>query len=160
MAQLKRREKLIKPALQLKIVAMFLVISALSVGLQSMLLSRSLVTAFGGDTSTMFAILRSNLLMTLAILVPSTILVGTILTFRIAGPLHRIEAFLRSVLRGEKPADCKLRRHDELQELCELVNGATRPLRRIELAEDVDASGVEAAPSLVSSDGAERPVSP
>jgi hypothetical protein len=58
--------------------------------------------------------------------------VGVLTTFRVAGPLYRIEMFLKQVARGEKPADCRLRKGDELVEFCEVVNLATAPLRRTE----------------------------
>jgi hypothetical protein len=64
-----------------------------------------------------------------AVLLPLTLSVGIVATFRIAGPLHRFETFLRAIANGEKPADCKIRRGDELQEFCTLLNDVTAPLR-------------------------------
>lgn len=124
-----RHRKLVQPRLQLKIVGMFLALSIAAVVLQSLLLSRSLRAAFADDPAAMYALLRGNLLSTLAVLVPATLLVGTILTHRLAGPLFRFERFLEAVERGECPDDCRIRRRDELQGLCRLLNRVTAPLR-------------------------------
>ena len=62
-------------------------------------------------------------------LLPLTIAIGILVTFRIAGPLYRFERFLELVIRGEQVGPCKLRNGDELQDLCDLINEATRPLR-------------------------------
>jgi len=148
MVKLVRKTRLIKPGLQLKLVAMFLAISVLAVLLQSLLMSRSLNKELGDEVA-MFGFLRENLLATLAVLVPATVLIGTILTFRIAGPLYRFERFLEEVERGEMPTDCRIRQRDELRELCGLLNRVTRPLRTLEPHERNGGSDVEDAPSLI-----------
>ncbi len=130
-----RRKKLVNPSLQLKIVFMFLVISVLAVGIQSVLMSHSLTAFAEGDSERVFALLRENLLVTLAALLPATLIVGAITTFRIAGPLYRFERFLESIERGENPPDCVLRRGDDLKDFCATLNRVTRPLRTSEIAE-------------------------
>ena len=78
-------------------------------------------------------------------------IVGVITTFRIAGPLFRFQQFLESIERGEKPADCKIRRTDDLHEFCAVLNRVSRPWRMAGDAEPesrpVRAAG--AVPSLV-----------
>ena len=76
-------------------------------------------------------------------MLPITATVGILATFRIAGPLNRIEAFLTEVRDGSKPADCIIREGDELRELCDLVNEVTAGLR--EPGVDPAASEREAA---------------
>lgn len=76
-----------------------------------------------------------SLVVTFVILVPLTAALGAVLTHRTAGPLHRFEVYLEQLRDGENPGPCKLRRGDELQELCELLNQATEPLRSPEPAE-------------------------
>ena len=63
------------------------------------------------------------------VLLPLTFLVAIASASRWAGPLVRLERFLREVARGESPEDLKLRRGDELQDLARLLNEATAPLR-------------------------------
>jgi nitrogen fixation/metabolism regulation signal transduction histidine kinase len=60
---------------------------------------------------------------------PLTIAVGILVTFRIAGPVYRLKEFLKSIASGATPEDCRLRKGDELQDLCSLANDATAPLR-------------------------------
>jgi hypothetical protein len=47
--------------------------------------------------------------------------VGVLATFRLTGPIDRIERHLEAVARGEDPAPCRIRKGDEFQELCDRV---------------------------------------
>jgi len=148
-----RTDRLVNPRLQLKVVFLFLVVSVLAVGIQSVLMSRSLatLTQVEGGTEEVYGLLRENLFVTLAALLPATMIVGVITTFRIAGPLFRFQEFLESIERGENPADCKIRRTDDLHEFCEVLNRVSRPWRT---AADVKAEAtatreVGTVPSLV-----------
>jgi signal peptidase II len=62
-------------------------------------------------------------------LLPLTIAVGILVTFRIAGPVYRFEQYLKSVLRGELTGPCRIRKGDEFHELCELLNQVVSTLR-------------------------------
>ena len=73
-----------------------------------------------------------------AVVMPLSFAVGVLITFRVAGPVYRLERFLSEVLRGEKPADCRLRKGDELHELCALMNRATAGLRARADGSDAD----------------------
>ena len=131
MTKNQRREKLVNPRLQLRIVFMFLVVSILAVGIQSVLMSRTLGSLGFTEARSdqMFTLLRENLFVTLAALLPATVIVGVITTFRIAGPLFRFQSFLESIERGENPPDCRIREHDDLQEFCSTLNRVSRPWR-------------------------------
>lgn len=62
--------------------------------------------------------------------------------------IRLIAAFLGEIIRGEKPDDCRLRKGDELQDLCRLLNRATAELRAREglaAGESPHARGVERA---------------
>lgn len=63
------------------------------------------------------------------VILPLTLVVGILTTFRIAGPIYRFEKFLESVARGERPQACRLRNGDDLVDFCELLNRVTEPLR-------------------------------
>ncbi len=62
-------------------------------------------------------------------LLPLTIAVGVMVTFRIAGPVYRFEKYLREVHEGTELRPCKLRKGDELEELCAIINIVTEPIR-------------------------------
>lgn len=132
----KRRIKLIKPRLQIRMVGIFLGMLALSLGLEYLVLANQLAAlsnnmpSDGGYLmSELPTLLNRVLLLSIGLLMPMTFVVGVLVTFRIAGPVYRFEQYLGAVARGEKMPDCRLREGDQLQELCGIINEATRPLR-------------------------------
>jgi hypothetical protein len=132
----KRRIKLIKPGLQLKLVAMFAGVSASSLLLQYMLFAARFSEVAstlpdGGSQvlSVLPGILMQVLAMSFAFLLPVMLCVGILATFRIAGPVYRFEQYLKQVARGEVTEPCRIRDGDELWDLCDLINEATAPLR-------------------------------
>ena len=72
--------------------------------------------------------------MTGALLVPASIVIGALVTKRIAGPLHRFEQYLEDVVAGEAKGPCEIRADDELQELCQLINRVTKDARTASLS--------------------------
>lgn len=115
-------------------------VAALALVLQYLLFARILSDVAAGlpdDGNLMIEVAADKLLAALAIsfvvLLPATLWIGIQSTHRIAGPLHRIEQFLRDVREGRARAQCELRRGDELQELCDLANQVTER-QRAELA--------------------------
>lgn len=149
-AQYKRRKKLIKPRLQLRMTGVFVGLVALMLLLQFILLTASLhhtSNLLPSDGPLLLEQTNSLALrlvfISAAVFLPLTMLVGIMSTFRIAGPLFRIEKFLKAVQNGEKPEDFTLRERDELKELAALINTSTAPLRTPEasLPEDASAPG-------------------
>lgn len=136
MARYQRRIKLIRPRLQLKLVATFAAVALLALLLQ-FLLFQSALTAVAAELpndgprllSSINGILASTLAISLCVFLPLCLHVGVLVTHRIAGPIHRFETFLEQVTRGDKPEDIRLRKGDELLELCTWINRATQPLR-------------------------------
>lgn len=159
----KRRIKLIKPSLQLKMTLLFVTVAALSILLQGVLLMSGLTRAaldLPNDHLMMLdrvnSVIFESLISSFVLFLPLTFAVGILTTFRFAGPIYRFEMFLRQVIRGEKPADCRLRKGDELKDFCELINEATAPLR----TGDPDEEGaVEAddVPSILATNTADSP---
>lgn len=151
----RRRIKLIKPRLQLKMVGVFVGLSALGfllqslhVGLRLSELSASMPEGGSYLMAVMPELPLEILLVSFGMLLPLTIAVGILVTFRIAGPVYRFEKFLKAVLRGEEVGPCRIRKGDEFQELCELINQATvaaREQRSKELAK-VDATPAQEQP--------------
>jgi hypothetical protein len=132
----RRRIKLIKPKLQLKLVGVFVGLSALGFLLQSLhvglRLSELAANVPEGGTYLMAVMPElplEILLVSFGMLLPLTIAVGILVTFRIAGPVYRFEKYLEAVVKGEEVGPCRIREGDEFQELCELINQATAALR-------------------------------
>jgi hypothetical protein len=132
----RRRIKLIKPRLQLKLVGVFVGLSALGFLMQSLhvgLRLSELAASIPEGGSYLMAVMPELpieiLLVSFGMLLPLTIAVGILVTFRIAGPVYRFEQYLKSVLRGEEVGPCRIRKGDEFQELCELLNQVTAALR-------------------------------
>jgi len=150
-----RRIKLIKPRLQLKMIGVFVGLSALGfllqslhVGLRLSELSASMPEGGSYLMAVMPELPLEILLVSFGMLLPLTIAVGILVTFRIAGPVYRFEKYLKAVIRGEEVGPCRIRKGDEFQELCELINeatAATREQRARELSK-VDAKATETAP--------------
>ncbi|MCF6285988.1 MAG: hypothetical protein L3K26_12450, partial [Candidatus Hydrogenedentes bacterium] len=72
----------------------------------------------------MLGFLGVNLLITLAVTLPVFLIVSRTATFKIAGPLHRMETHLRQVIREQSSGPCVIRKDDELQDFCALLNKA------------------------------------
>lgn len=131
-----RKKKLINSGLQLKMIAAFLFLSCISALFQVTLLNRSIMSLSSlmesdGDIllSEMPSLLMSNMILTLGVLLPMMLLVGILITHRIAGPIYRFEQHLEAIARGENPGACKIREDDELQSLCDTINRAVDQLR-------------------------------
>lgn len=133
----RRTRKLIQPGLQLRLVAAFASVAALACLFQVVLVNHSLLSLareLPADGDRVLAelprLLVSNLVVTLLVLLPATLVVGVLATHRIAGPVHRFRLWLGQVRRGEEPGPCRLRSGDELQELCEDLNRTFEALGR------------------------------
>lgn len=137
-----RKNKLIDPRLQLKFAAAFACTAGLAALVQAMVLSHTLSKLslqLPSDGQLVRdrtpALLASGLGWTLLLLVPLATATGVLMSFKLVGPLHRFKVFLRDVIAGRRPADCRIRKDDELHDVCALLNEATAPLRE---AQDAD----------------------
>ena len=65
----------------------------------------------------------------LVLIVPAIVLTGVLVTFRVVGPLQRIETYLRDLASGAPVGECRIRARDEAQGLCDAVNAAVKTLR-------------------------------
>lgn len=132
----KRRRKLIKGKLQLSLAAIFAGLSTLALLLQALAFGAMLANAantmpVGGDylLDMMPTVLGWSVVFSLGVVVPLTVAVGITTSFRLVGPVHRFEEFLREVIRGRQAGPCKIREKDAFSDLCGLINQATEPLR-------------------------------
>ena len=132
----RRKIKLIKPNIQLRLIGLFVGLSSLGFLMQSLHVGLRLSELAGsipeGGTYLMAvlpALPIEILLFSFGMLLPLTVALGIVVTFRIAGPIYRFEQYLKQVVRGEAVGPCRLRSGDQLQELCELINQVTEPIR-------------------------------
>lgn len=128
-----RWNKLPKRGLQLRMMAVFVTVACFAALFETFLLNRALIEvadSLPNDRDLVLDQLEGTFLSCLAwmalVLVPAVLVVGLLVTFRVAGPAYRIEVWLRGVAAGEiAPGDrCTLRGRDELGELCEAANDA------------------------------------
>jgi hypothetical protein len=127
----KRRIRLIKPRLQLRLIGAFAGLCALALLVHTLMVGALLMSVAGKLpqagmhlANALPAALGEALFWSFFLLLPSLLLIGVHLTFKIAGPLFRFERHLGEVVRGEEPGPCRLRKTDDLQELCALLNQA------------------------------------
>lgn len=149
----KRRRKLIQPGLQMRLTLAFLTTSLTCLCLQGFYLLQSITRQAPslpvGRPDRVAELLAEEIwvgvAISLAILVPLTIGVGILVTFRVAGPAYRFEQYLRSIARGEDPGPCRLRHRDELQNVCDAINAAVSRMRQNDDAESTpgDARPIE-----------------
>ena len=132
----RRRIKLIKPSLQLRLVGVFFGLTCLGGLIQTLHLTMRLsmlASSIPEGGNYLLAQLPSLPLeiffVAFFLLLPLTMAVGVVCTFLIAGPVYHFEKFLREVADGTQSQPCKLRKNDQLTDLCELINGATLEAR-------------------------------
>ena len=131
-----RRKVLIKPRLQLTIIGCFLGVSLLGFFLQATqtaLLVEELGTDLGMRTSEVNAmaidIAMKSLGISLMQFLPIVLAIGTLITFRFAGPVYRFEQWLGSFAKGEPMNECRIRKGDFLTGLCDKLNQAFHATR-------------------------------
>ena len=137
MKHVKRKRKLVLQGLQMGLIGCFLSLTAVGLLMEAMLLvshvsSLAASLPMGGHMLSMElpSLLWKSLLYSFLVLVPMTVGVGILATFRFAGPAYKLERHLRAIARGEDPGACQLRSGDDLQDLCEALNEAVETLRR------------------------------
>lgn len=132
----RRTRKLIDPRIQLNLLAIVFAATGVGIALQAGLTSirlDQLAREMQHDGMRLeeakLDVLSWSALHALGFAIPLVGLLAFTARFRIAGPLYRFRQFLGAVLRGEHPEPCRLRRHDEFQDLCELLNDVTAEAR-------------------------------
>ncbi len=143
----RRRLRLIRPKMQFRLILCFLGITALGLELQYLLFVRVLADAAtnaGPAGAGLLDLIGARLLIVLGVsfmlLLPVTLFVGVLVTHRLVGPIHRFEMYLKELLEGRSARECHLRKGDELLDLCDLINRATKPLRaQIEMEQEARA---------------------
>jgi signal transduction histidine kinase len=142
MPRVHRALRLLRPGPRLRLIRSYVTISALALLLQYVLFSQVLTQvarSLPSDGELMLAqadrLLLTLLVGSFVVLLPITFLVGVAVSSRWAGPLARMERYLRELARGETDAELELRHGDELRELTRLLRHVTAPLRAAEPSE-------------------------
>jgi nitrogen fixation/metabolism regulation signal transduction histidine kinase len=140
-----RRRQLVAPRLQLKLGLSFAGLVTLALALQFVFMVRSIsqiAMDLPGESAYHFDRFSTAALgvlgITALVVVPLTVLLGILATFRIVGPLQRIERYLRDVRDGGRPADLELREGDAMEVLAQLLNEITAPMRREQEVQGTD----------------------
>lgn len=152
MARFHRKRQLVKSRLQLKLILSLMGVACLATLFQIILVNRALSELGSqlpreGDLllQAIPGIIRSSVMLTLAFLVPFMMGVGLVLTHRIAGPIYRFEQYLKSVAAGEHEGPCKIRKGDELQDLCDVINEAVSALESRRSDDEVESDAAAEA---------------
>lgn len=136
--KIRRRIYLIKTKLQLKyagIILMFMFVTAWIVGSTVyytgwLLMGEKLANVYPqGRLVSIMRVIDLTLILRLLLLTPLVVLLSIFLSHKIAGPLYRVERFIKGVARGDLSAKLRLRKGDELQELAEAINDMTDDLK-------------------------------
>src|SRR6185503_8830047 len=124
-------KKLIQPGLQLRLILKFTASASVVVLIQAILLNHlvaGLSAKLPHDESILLdewpAVFRFQLVAAFALLVPMLTAIGIQASFRIAGPLHRLQQHLEALAAGEDPGPCSMRAGDELQHLAGPLHSA------------------------------------
>lgn len=127
----KRRVKLINPSLQLRLVGAFAGITAIALLTESLLLGLLLnrmaerVPSMGNEINAEIPMLLvQSIGASMLLVLPALLVIGTRVTFKVAGPLYRMQGHLDSVARGEEVGKCSIRKGDCLQDFCDSLNDA------------------------------------
>jgi hypothetical protein len=131
-----RRKKLIKPGLQMRLVVVFGCVACAMVLVQAIMLNHTLMNVFRrlpNDGPLILeewpGILTGSVLVTFALVVPITLGIGILATFKIAGPLYRFEQHFKELIAGRDPGPCRLRKDDELLDLADLITRGIEAVR-------------------------------
>jgi hypothetical protein len=152
-----RSQKLIRPGLQLRLTLTFVGLTAFALLFQFLLftsVTSSTLSDIPGEVSLTFAAMPEAylrvLLLSAGVVLPLTVAVGVLATFRVAGPIYGIMRFLSRLAVGEDPGECRIRRGDEYEDLCRLANDVAEAFRRRRSgAPETQDDGTAEPPSLV-----------
>ena len=132
----RRSIRLINPRLQHRMVGAFVGLAVLAMLLQFLFLGARLthvastIPDGGAELATEVPlVLVKVLLVSLIALIPIIYAFGVRITFKLAGPIYRFESFLRAVSEGTQVEECRIRRKDQLHDLCRQINEATAMAR-------------------------------
>lgn len=161
----RRRRKLIRPDVQLRVVVIAVAVASLALlvnfafSFSAAAAARSQITS-GMSALAGFEILQRELFRKFAIsvslAVPCAVGVGILYSFRFAGPIYRIRKHLGEMRTGRWDRPCTLRTGDDLQDVCDELNGASEAVCK--LLSQCDAALAAAEQALESGEGGDAAV--
>jgi hypothetical protein len=121
MPKYKRRIKLVDPLFQIHLTLIFVGLSAMGLVMQFILFQSSLSklsSQLPSDGAVLMEAVNGALPgllgLTILVILPLTYIVGVLTTFRIAGPIFRMKAYLRDAAEHGYTGPCRLRKGDKL----------------------------------------------
>ena len=136
MTTFKRKRKLIEPRIQIRFAILFLSTAALATLVQTIVFAafvHLMAERAPNDGQFLLNEASSALLWSASItfltLAPLTLALGVLSTFPIVGPLYRFRVYLGQIVSGEAEGPCRIRKSDDLQDLCVVLNQAVEQLR-------------------------------
>jgi methyl-accepting chemotaxis protein len=136
--RIRRRIYLVKPGFQLKYTGLILLFMLAVAGLSGytvyytgwLLMGEKLANVY--PQGRLVAIMRAinfTLIFRLALISPFVFLISILVSHKIAGPLFRIQKYIKSVSVGDLSARLTLRKGDELHDLAACINEMTNDLK-------------------------------
>jgi len=155
----RRRKQFIMSALQLKIVLPMVIITLSILFLNFILVYSDLFLMQAnksmGDTAVLTEISHAffkDLIISLVIAVPYTILAGIIFSFSYCGPIYRFTTYFKGLLNGRWDKPCTLREKDFLKDVNTDINNAVGVLtEKIKTQDDLIVETVDLLESSASS---------
>ncbi|MDD5448969.1 MAG: methyl-accepting chemotaxis protein [Candidatus Omnitrophica bacterium] len=136
--RIRRRQYLIKTRFQLKytgIIILFMFAVAWAAGYTVyytgwLLMGEKLANVYPqGRLIAIMRTINATLLLRVLLIAPFIALLSVFLSHKVAGPLYRIERFIKQVASGDLSAKLKLRRGDDLKDVAEAINQMTDDLK-------------------------------
>lgn len=136
--KIRRKQFLIKKRFQLKytgLILLFMFLVAWATGYTVyytgwLLMGEKLANVYPqGRLVLIMRTINLTLLLRILFITPLVILISIILSHRIAGPIYRIQKYLRDIAAGNLSMRLHLRKNDEMQDLAAVINDMTDDLR-------------------------------
>jgi len=134
----KRKQYLIHKKFQLKYVGLILALMILTAALCSYVVYYTSMISLGeklanvypqGRLVSIVKIVNFRIMLSVLLITPLVVLTGIFLSHKIAGPIYRMESFLKSMSAGDLTGRIVLRKGDELNNLAEGINSLNDELR-------------------------------
>lgn len=136
----RRRKKLVRLDLQIRVACIALIVTSIVVFVNFHLSVSAVATkASSVQGSLQAAILVDELwrsimvrsLVSLALAIPIAMAVAVVYSFNFAGPLYRFKQYFTGLVVGPWDSPCRLRKGDDLQDICQAINGGLDSFRAV-----------------------------
>lgn len=134
----KRKQYLVNKGFQLKYIGLILALTFLTAALCSYVVYYTAMINLGeklanvypqGRLVSIVKIVNFRILLSIIFVTPLITIVGILLSHKIAGPIFRMEAFMKNMASGDLTSRLTLRQGDELMELAENIDSLGEVLR-------------------------------